>query len=226
MENIGPEKSTHWGQSVDGLCFSRNLGAVNYVLKVQDRAALDIWSKRPLFGEGVSCLHQSNQNVICAVCVLGKETKILTPVALRDIFHTMNSEDVEDKFSPLLGAPYKPLKVATNGDIMKVIQNGLGKGGAFKVWKNPCHICDIKDDNIDAAPNNILCSRWCRKWHSNFKGEQSELPGVWSGKCYHIEWLSEETQEKLLEDIEVQDKCIESYLGHQRVSLFKIGFSR
>jgi hypothetical protein len=214
LENIGAERSTHWGQSVDGLCFSRNLGAVNYVLKVQDRAALDIWSKRPLFGEGVSCL-QSNQNVICAVCVLGKETKILTQVAFRDVFHTMNSEEVEDEFSPLLGAPYKPLKVATNGD-MKVIQNGLGKGGAFKVRKNPCHICDIKDDNID-APNKILCSRWCRKWHSNSEGEQneetSELPGVWSGKCYHMEWLSEEAQQKLLEDIEVQDKCIESYLG-------------
>jgi hypothetical protein len=27
-----------------------------------------------------------------------------------------------------------------------------------------------------------------------------------------MEWLSEEAQQKLLEDIEVQDKCIESYL--------------
>jgi hypothetical protein len=28
-----------------------------------------------------------------------------------------------------------------------------------------------------------------------------------------MEWLYEEAQQKLLEDIEVQDKCIESYLG-------------
>jgi hypothetical protein len=83
---IAVERSTHWGQSVDGLCFSRNIGAVNYVLKVQDRAALDIWSKRPLYGEGTSCL-RSNQNEICVVWgVLGKETKALTQIAFCDVF--------------------------------------------------------------------------------------------------------------------------------------------
>jgi hypothetical protein len=211
LEQIACERSTHWGQSVDGLCFSRNLGAVNYVLKVQDRAALDIWSKRPLYGEPKSGL-QSNQNVICVVCVLGKETKVLTQVAFRDVFHTMNAEAAGVEFSPLLGRPYKPLKVATNGD-MKVIQNGLGKGGAFKVRKNPCHICDIKDDDLD-TPNKMLCGRWCRKWHQNsLEEETSILPGTWSGKCYHKEWCSEEAQEQLLEDIAVQDNCIESYLG-------------
>jgi hypothetical protein len=96
---IAMERSTHWGQSVDGLCFSRNLGAVNYVLKVQDRAALDIWSKRPLYGEGTSCL-QSNQNVICAVRVLGKETKASTQIAFCDVFHTMNAEAAGLKLSP------------------------------------------------------------------------------------------------------------------------------
>jgi hypothetical protein len=105
---------------------------------------------------------------------------------------------------------------------MKVIQNGLGKGGAFKVRKNPCHICDIKDDDID-APNKTVCGRWCRKWqlnserHSSSDGEQNAeidiLPGIWSGKCYHMEWLSQEAQQMLLEDIVVQDKVIESYLG-------------
>jgi hypothetical protein len=140
---------------VDGLCFSRNLEAVDYVLKVQDRADLEIWSKRPLYGEGSSSL-QSNQNFICVVCVIGKEAEALTQIAFRDVFHTMNREAMGIKFSPLQGSPYKSLKVATNGD-MKVVQNSLGKGGTFKVQKNPCHICDIKDDDID-VPNKIICS--------------------------------------------------------------------
>jgi hypothetical protein len=99
--------------------------------------------------------------------------------------------------------------VATNGD-MKMIQNGLRKGGAFKVRKNLCHICDIKDDDID-APNKTICGRWCRKRqlnserHSSSEGEQnaeiSILPGVLVGKCFHMKWLSQEAQQKLLEDI-------------------------
>ena len=212
LDEIAKERSTFWGQALDGLCFSKNLGAVNYVLKMQDRDAVNVCTKKPLFdGSICSSSLQSNQNVIPVMCVLGKETRALTQIAFKKPFDTMNLEANATEFSPLLGSPYRPLKVAVNGD-MKVAQNGLGKGGAFKVKKNPCHICDIHDDDI-IAPNKELCSRWCRKWEEEESNEMSVLPGAWCGKCYHKEWLSEEAKETLLEDIWLQDECIESYLG-------------
>jgi len=53
------------------------------------------------------------------------------------------------------------LLVSTETDL-SATWKGLGRGGAAKVNKCPCHCCSILSDNL-VCPNDTLC----QKWYSN-----------------------------------------------------------
>ena len=228
LEETAKERSVFISQALDGLQISRNISSVNYVLKVQDLDACDPWTKEPAYDDNFSkkCSLQSNQMVVPVVSVIGRETKQLTQEAFTKEFRTMEKEGniallKDGSRSSILGDGYFPITSAVNCD-MKVTQNGLGRGGAYKVREFACHACTISKMDV-VKPNNLPCDRWCSHWairNENIPDDEKKF----GGKCYHREWLSSENHEKLVVDKEEAEALITTYLGgyDQMMQLKKI----
>jgi hypothetical protein len=177
-------------QSSDATNITKNVSFVICGTKVMDRAALCPITKRPLHvpaanGESAKTVAQSYENCMLVKIIIGKETKELVNVELKENFAKLAKEDAssEDDTSSILGEGFKPLTSPCDAD-KKMHWAGLGSVGAAKVHKLPCACCATKLDDL-AAPNSTLCKRWCQQWEKD--GKLVDCPN-W--RCHHKDMVT------------------------------------
>ncbi|KAL7555440.1 hypothetical protein ACA910_008060 [Epithemia clementina (nom. ined.)] len=161
-------------ESLDGAKLSRNLNFVMFRLKNND-----LFTKDPESGELVSANNvQLLSNVWPIDIIIGKENSSLVQNHLNELFEEFEKAATSgvEKYD------WQPIQLATNVDMLAAWKANK-VGGAMKRDDNPCHCCNIRNENI-AVPNKDKDKcRWC-----TLLGYQDDP----NKKCYHYPMLTDE----------------------------------
>ena len=191
LEDQARERSVRISQAIDGAQLSKRMTHVLYGLKMNDHAAICPLTKRPLLGNPDKECCQSRNACFPIKMIMGRETKSIY-AHYKHLFDFFNAERSDARESIIDGA-FMPLTVQTNAD-MSATWKGLGRGGAVKRDKFPCHCCSIQSKEL-VVPNAIRCSRWCAQY---------EADGSRQGHfhCHHKEFLCDDRMTEMQEELE------------------------
>jgi hypothetical protein len=187
LTEISKKRPIKINQAIDAALITTNMHHTTYGLKMADRAALDPFTGRLIYGSKDCSTLQSRNNCFPLMIVLKKETKELfgefTEI-MRDVFNqSTNGPKIIQGF-------HNPIDTAFDSD-MSATWKLCGKGGAMKRELYPCHCCAVNDQLI-AVPNSEICSKWCKELHND------EVK--W--KCYHHDILDSNNVNNLRVNLE------------------------
>ena len=90
---------------------------------------------------------------------------------------------MSNKQSTILGSGSKAMMMTMQSDL-SAHWKLLGRGGATKVHKNPCHLCDVHDDSLLQYSINYSDCKWCSQLLLSGKVPRSEFENkTW--RCMH-----------------------------------------
>ena len=195
LADIAKIRPIRINQSMDGSNLTKNLSNLTYGFKIADRAAIDSFTKKPLFlSSGTTSTLCGETRVLLLSWNLCFPLRIMmcreTKEAYKHFKHLFLKFRTFSFAKSELFKDFKDLDIKTNTD-MSATWKILGVGGAAKREKYPCHCCSIYSDDL-SVPNREPCTKWCRELHSD--------NDTW--QCYHHEMLTVDHVDTLKGELE------------------------